>query len=248
MTSGRLRGIFFTVIVLTVPFYCIGAVLLIGRMVFPPPLRSTPTPQVSNLPSPGPNTPAGSAVPSVTPILGITSIPTADQISVSPTSIVLLNNTPTQIFLLETPTEIVLLPTIMPIVTLGSPTPQGGAASCRDFTGNALLTIRADIPGNAAPGANIYCRLLERDIEIGNASVLSRGVQLAVDVSALTSGGAPVTRFSQSVKICLQGFGSIVYLDATQAPRAPKDMSITIEDGYTCTRINNAGTVVLVKQ
>jgi hypothetical protein len=44
----------------------------------------------------------------------------------------------------------------------------------------------------------------------------------------------------------LQGNGTLLYLDATAAPRTVAELPVFVQSGYTCGSIPNAGTVVLV--
>jgi uncharacterized protein YgiM (DUF1202 family) len=54
--------------------------------------------------------------------------------------------------------------------------------------------------------------------------------------------------FAGTILVCLQGSGSMVYMDATQAPRLPVVLTnATSSGGYTCVNIGNAGTLVLVE-
>ncbi len=127
---------------------------------------------------------------------------------------------------------------------------------CADLNGTTNPIIRAQVPAGTVTNGNVFCRVLAQNGQfvggsppetVGNPQVLSLGVVHAVDVYAL-SGGSPIIAFNNPVTVCLQGTGSIVYLDATQAPRPPVILTGATSDGtYTCANIPNAGTVVLVQ-
>jgi hypothetical protein len=127
---------------------------------------------------------------------------------------------------------------------------------CADLSGTTNPIIRAQIPPGTVTNGNVFCRVLAQSGQftggsppesVGHPQVLSLGVIHAVDVYAL-SGGSPITRFNNSVLVCLQGSGSLVYMDATQAPRPPVILTNATSDGsYTCANIPNAGTLVLVQ-
>src|SRR5690606_30695543 len=128
---------------------------------------------------------------------------------------------------------------------------------CADFNGTTNEVVRADTSGGSVPNGNIYCRVLAangefrdntRGGQIGNERVLNLGVIHAVDVFGLLSDGISEVDFEGSVLVCLQGSGSIVYLDARQAPRLPVILTgATSNSGYTCASISNAGTLVLIE-
>jgi len=130
------------------------------------------------------------------------------------------------------------------------------APLCADLNGTTNPIIRAQVPAGTVTNGNVFCRVLAQSGQfvagsppetVGNAQVLSLGVVHAVDVYAL-SGGSPIIAFNNPVTVCLQGTGSMVYLDATQAPRPPVILTGATSDGtYTCVNIPNAGTVVLVQ-
>jgi hypothetical protein len=225
------------IIVVTVPFYCAGGLLLISAPRRP---NSTPTP----------NVPAGATRPNTT---GAPPSPTAIGAALLPTltPILVLRTTPTQISFAPTPTPITLpggLGTTNPTaISFFPPTQAGGAPFCSAFNGVRFDNIRADVPAQAAGGGAVYCRQLTDNNAIGVQSVLDRGVILAFDVFAL-DGSRAVTRFNARVGICLRGSGQIVFLDATLSPRTPADLPTSSDGGFSCAGIPNAGTVVLVSR
>jgi LysM repeat protein len=104
------------------------------------------------------------------------------------------------------------------------------------------------VPPNAvtAPNgpANVYCRILTTNAEIG---VTDSNLIRAVEIFALSVNGQnSITRFNLPVQVCLLGTGSLLFRDANAAPRAPEAIASQSEGGYTCTSIPNAGTVVLI--
>src|SRR5690606_34258110 len=82
--------------------------------------------------------------------------------------------------------------------------------------------------------------------EVGRPEVLNLGVLQAVDVFALRHDGSATATFAAEMTVCLQGQGTLLYLDATIAPRAIVPLPAFSRDGYTCGSVPNAGTVVLV--
>lgn len=124
--------------------------------------------------------------------------------------------------------------------TLEFPAPPPLPPCVADVT-NALF--RATVRNMEADSA--FCRVLAQDglIEnpgsIGDAWVISLGVIHAVDVFG------PNHSMGGTIDICLQGMGGIVYLDASQSPRVPQWMPVSVQGGYTCTSIPSAGLVVL---
>jgi len=123
---------------------------------------------------------------------------------------------------------------------------------CADVGGKTNNVVRAEIPTDAISSGGIFCRILAENrnvinaAQIGNQSVLDLGVINAVELFGLNSEGGWVQQFGNTVKVCLQGTGDIIYMDATQFPRLPTRVAVTSENDYTCTTINNGGTVVLV--
>lgn len=230
---------------LLTPCYCIGAVLVILL------LRSTP----SNPPSPTvvlatstPNIVANTA--EVPPTLVPSQAPDVSTEALLPT--------PTQLVLFGTPafgtpsdgsiTNPNATPNLLtPPIAFASFTPVGQMPLCADFNGSTNLSIRADVPAGTASGARVYCRLITDKYQIGVASVISRGVLVAVDIFAL-NGSSSVTRFNNPIRVCLQGTGAFIFLDANQSPRSPQQLTSVNQNGYQCANVPSAGTVVLTAQ
>ncbi len=119
---------------------------------------------------------------------------------------------------------------------------------CADFNGTTNSIIRASIPTNAATynGANVpvYCSILTNPVQIG---IVDQQILAAAEIYALTPNAAvSVTRFSASIRVCLQGAGILLYRDATQTPRSTRPLDARLDGGYTCATVPNAGTVILV--
>jgi|GEM_PF-2129556 len=124
---------------------------------------------------------------------------------------------------------------------------------CADFDGSTSEIIRADVPDSALPDGTVFCRtLVEQRIpvrpsaEIGRTDVLSRDVIHAIDMFALRHDGTATAHFDQPITVCLQGTGTLLYLDATAAPRTISVLPSFTQQGYTCASVPNAGTVALV--
>ena len=122
---------------------------------------------------------------------------------------------------------------------------------CADFGGSTSAIVRAG--GGSAPGASIYCTVLVENgkfvrnaAELGNQAVIDMGVVQAVDVYGLTNYGIAVPNFTSAVNLCLQGNGTLIYLDALQTPRVPVFMSAEAQSGYMGASVAHAGTVALV--
>ena len=232
--------------VILIPFYCCGAVLVAVLL-------------------------RGKAVESVVPTVAPTEMPrltatestdaaqtvTAVAMALSATATVELPPTPTQLVLNSspydpasatnaangTPNGIVIVSTDI----TGVPAPIGLIPNCADFNGSTNQAIRANVPSGTAGSAHIYCRVITDKYQIGVASVLARGVQIAVDIFAL-NGGTSVIAFNNPIYVCLQGSGVFIFLDANQSPRTPAQLVSVADNGYQCANVPNAGTVVLVNQ
>jgi hypothetical protein len=218
----------FGLAVILIPFYCCGAVLvavlLRGKAIEPA------------VPSVAP-----SEMPRVTPTESTDTAQTvtAVALALSATSTVVLLPTPTQLVLNSspydpsntntTPSGIVIVATDIS----GVPTPVGMIPDCADFNGSTNQAIRANVPSGSAGSAHIYCRVITDKYQIGVASVLARGVQIAVDVFAL-NGGSSVIRFNNPIYVCLQGSGVFIFLDANQSPRTPTQLISVADSGYQC--------------
>lgn len=115
---------------------------------------------------------------------------------------------------------------------------------CRDFDGSRAGALVTQMPRQ---GLGIYCRMLVQDGnyirnpgEVGITSLIELGIVHAVDV--YSPAGTSVT----GATICLKGEGDLFFLNAADAPRVPIRQPSTFTNGYTCTVIPNAGTVVLI--
>jgi tartrate-resistant acid phosphatase type 5 len=159
----------------------------------------------------------------------------------------------TAIVPIETPTPVSAGPGTTSASSAGPASAPLVAPLCADLSGVTNPIIRADVLDGTVTDGSVFCRVIAQNgtfvqeaAEIGNAGVLNQGVIQAVDVFGMTHGGASATRFNSSVKVCLQGNGRFLYLDATTQPRALSQLPTTSEGGYTCALIFNAGTVALV--
>lgn len=120
--------------------------------------------------------------------------------------------------------------------------PDDGAdptvSACADLDGSTNPVVQVNVP----PGLwGVYCRVIsDNPAEIGNEEVLQMGVLQAIDVFS------PNGENLAGMRVCLQGIGSIVFLDASQSPRVPQVLASTTDGGYTCAVIPGAGLVVLV--
>jgi hypothetical protein len=122
---------------------------------------------------------------------------------------------------------------------------------CADFGGSTSSVVRAG--GGSASGASIFCTVLVENgkfvrnpAELGSQAVIDLGVVQAVDVYGLTNSGIAVPNFTSAVNLCLQGSGTLIYMDALQTPRVPTQMTSSFDGSYTCALVSHAGTVALV--
>ena len=83
--------------------------------------------------------------------------------------------------------------------------------------------------------SGVQCQQLDA-AGIGNASVIAAGYIDAVDVWGYVE---------QGVEICFQQPGSIVFLDASTAPRSVVALEYTYSEKGTCVALDRPGTVVL---
>lgn len=127
------------------------------------------------------------------------------------------------------------------------------APLCSLIGGGTNSIVRADVSDGTVSEGSVFCRIITQNgiyvigpEELGNPDVIALGVIQAVDVFGLKHDGTAEPHFNAAVKVCLQGAGRLLYLDATTYPRTLSGLPITSEFGYTCGLIFNAGTVVLV--
>jgi uncharacterized protein YgiM (DUF1202 family) len=123
---------------------------------------------------------------------------------------------------------------------------------CADRTGATTPIVRYDIPFGSVTSGGIYCRPLVQNgqylvnaAQIGNQDVINLGISQAVDVFAILTNGTNVTAFNNPIKICLQGAGTLFFLDANQSPRPLQQLIGVSDGGYTCGSISTAGTMML---
>lgn len=145
--------------------------------------------------------------------------------------------------------------TAVPVALAEVPTPPPPGL-CGDMNGAGNDLLRSNFEHEADRSA-VSCRMLAADGEymtwlggqlthdanIGDPTTVSMGVIGAVDVF---NGGSS---FVAGVNICLHGGGRMIFLDAADAPRIPREWNAWTTDafpGFTCTTIWSPGTVVLV--
>ncbi len=73
---------------------------------------------------------------------------------------------------------------------------------------------------------------------VGIQSVIDQGILLAVDVWGYVDPGA---------QVCFRGSGSLIFLDAANAPRQASKMASVSSENWTCGTIHRAGSLVLVQ-
>lgn len=144
--------------------------------------------------------------------------------------------------------------------TTENPAPGGGdiggglpviggqvAQLCSDLDGSTTSTVRAVFPNG---DNDLYCRIIaensnyvSQNAEIGDAGVVSKGVIQAVDVFSLVGSADP-----RGAQVCLEGGGSLIFMDSANAPRIPEWVPAYVRGSYTCGRVNNTGTMILVER
>ncbi len=77
---------------------------------------------------------------------------------------------------------------------------------------------------------------------LGNAQMIQQGIIHAIDIY-----GATGVNLNVGVMVCLQGTGSLYFLDAAGAPRVPVLIPSWTYNSYTCTTIYTAGMLVLTR-
>lgn len=114
-------------------------------------------------------------------------------------------------------------------------TANNGGVDDDVLTGNAApCDERVTITGNQE---GVFCQIVD-SIGVGNQEVLDMGLVFAVDIFG---------SLSEPLEVCVAGTGSLVFLDASQAPRVPVTVnSYPNAMGMTCTVINTTGTLALV--
>lgn len=244
LRTNRTRFALVILLLTLLPCYCVGGLLLLvsnTRKPSPSPtLESTDIAQAitaTSITAPSTATPA--ALASITPIR---LAPTPTQIGLPTTDL----GTPPSFSTFDTRT---LFPDdggigSTPVLTPGN---VGGSplSSCPDVDGTTTTLIRTSASGATAPGATIFCRSLPDPNSIGIASVLQRGVVVAVEIYAFNGTGGAVTRFAEPMQVCLLGEGVFLFLDANNAPRSAQQLNATVDSGYLCASVPNAGTAVL---
>ena len=232
------RKIVIGLLALLSPCYCIAAVVAIVL------IRSN-----ANHPA----TPTSTTAPTAIAVAAsATPLPTLTFTPEPPTATFSLYAVPSSVGFGPTPFDISdSTPGVVVISTsvgsVGTATSVNQMPLCADFNGSTNPLILANVPDGTATNAKVYCRIITDKYQIGNASVLARGVLLAVDIFAL-SGSTSITHFNNPITVCLQGSGVFIFLDANQSPRAPVVLTSTNQNGYQCASVPNAGTVVLTSQ
>ena len=108
------------------------------------------------------------------------------------------------------------------------------SASCAAAAALSLDGLR--LRASDGLGSGIQFRRLDA-CGIGIQSVIDMVVLDAVDVWSNIGSG---------YQVCFPGRGRIVFLDAATAPRSVVHVDYSLDDGYTCARLDRAGTLVLV--
>jgi len=165
---------------------------------------------------------------------------------------------PTNTAIPSTPT-----PTIVPSGT-PAPTltiaPTSAATALADNlgaqTGGAILSSGGSnsvVLGDAV--GNLYARVMMTNgselspnaaAEIGIPSLISLGIQHAVNLFGMIENGIAANDFSAPIEICLRGTGEVMFVAAADATRTPVRLAAVNRDGYACVMVPSAGLLVMM--
>ena len=115
-------------------------------------------------------------------------------------------------------------------IAAATPTPPARVYTCEHLPPDIVVLAVA------GSRSGVQCQQIDAN-GVGIKSVIDAGLILAVDVWGYVDPG---------VEVCLRGSGSLIFLDATTAPRTPSWMSSYGDPGWTCGTFNRAGSLVLV--
>ena len=146
--------------------------------------------------------------------------------------------------IIEPPTEPDPTPTKRPTTKSDSPSKSG--------RGKTVIKVKAPVMppaytcehlpativvyANAGTRSGIQCQEIDAT-GVGIQSVIEAGIIGAVDVWGYVAPG---------VQVCLQGSGSLIFLDAAGAPRQPSWIPSFEDASWTCAEFDRAGSLVLV--
>jgi hypothetical protein len=187
-------------------------------------------------------------VPTMTPTPTATSTSTPDP-SPTPTPTPTATNTPS-----DSPT--VPVPSATPASTTDAEPPPP-APLAADVNSDPESIVRIGVPDGMS--TDIYVRVIIANGEyvlwqgselthggfIGIQGVLDLGIWQAVDIFSPTG----LTYFESGIVVCLDGKGTLVYLNANNAPRLAEIVgSYTVPEfpGFTCVTLFEPGTLALV--
>ncbi|MDE2775978.1 MAG: fibronectin type III domain-containing protein, partial [Chloroflexota bacterium] len=112
------------------------------------------------------------------------------------------------------------------------PTPAPSPTPIRDTLNHLPAGIQVSNWQDGAQGKRVG------PAGVGRADVIEQGILDAVDVWSNVTPG---------VEVCFNQLGRVVFLDAAYAPRKLSDLPAYSRAGMTCTIIDSAGTVVLLR-
>ncbi len=152
----------------------------------------------------------------------------------------------------------VLAASALAVVAVMAQTGAGLSNACRTIDGQAGSVVRIGVPDDAvAGGAGLAgCRVVHdgnsfvlSPAVIGDLGVIRRGVNAAVSIFGISSGGA-VDNFGTEVQMCLRGTGTFIWINTVTNPRLVSEMPAVTRElelgTYTCTFISSTGIAVLV--
>ena len=110
-------------------------------------------------------------------------------------------------------------------------TPPPRVHTCEHLPENIVVYATAGLR------SGVQCQEID-ERGVGIQSVIDQGILLAVDVWGYVDPGA---------QVCFRGSGSLIFLDAANAPRQASKMASVSSENWTCGTIHRAGSLVLVQ-
>ncbi len=114
--------------------------------------------------------------------------------------------------------------------------------------------IRGLAPPNTVTNGDVIVQIIVAngdfvgsEAEIGDMTLLQRGVLNAAELIGFTTTGGSTASFNNRIKVCLLGNGAIFYRDGTGQPRQTVELPTFLEGNFTCAFIPNGGTFILVQ-
>lgn len=138
-------------------------------------------------------------------------------------------------------------------VALGPSGPPLGPNTLFEISLFPNTVVRGVATNETVPNGDVYVQviafggtLVSGSEQVGDNALLLQSIETGAEVRGLTVVGGSVSTFNGNVTICLLGFGTFYYRDATLMPRETVILPATFDGRFTCAQIPNAGTVILI--